>query len=37
MTIPELGVVVVGCGGGVVMSGEGVPGFGVDGPVARER
>ena len=37
MTIPELGVVVIGCGGGVEMSGKGVPGFGVDGPIARER
>ena len=37
MTIPELGVVVSGCGGGVETSGKGVPGFGVDGPIARER
>ena len=36
MTIPELGVVVSGCGGGVEMSGKGVPGFGVDGPIARQ-
>ena len=37
MTLPELGVVVSGCGGGVETSGKGVPGFGVDGPIARER
>ena len=36
MTIPELGVVVIGCGGGVEMSGKGVPGFGVDGPIASQ-
>ena len=36
MTIPELGVVVSGCGGGVEMSGKGVPGFGVDGPIASQ-
>ena len=36
MTIPELGVVVSGCGGGVETSGKGVPGFGVDGPIARQ-
>ena len=36
MTIPELGVVVSGCGGGVETSGKGVPGFGVDGPIASQ-
>ena len=36
LTIPELGVVVIGCGGGVEMSGKGVPGFGVDGPIASQ-
>ena len=36
MTLPELGVVVIGCGGGVEMSGKGVPGFGVDGPIASQ-
>ena len=36
MSVPELGVVVSGCGGGVETSGKGVPGFGVDGPIASQ-
>jgi len=36
MTLPELGVVVSGCGGGVEMSGKVVPGFGVEGPIASQ-
>lgn len=39
MTVPELGVGLGGdgvCGGCVVVPGEGIVGFGVDGPSTRE-